>query len=684
MNYIKGFWILASFYSISAFTTPTPTSAPTLTDTELTYKNALNLDWIDPNISPAQDFYTYANGSWQKKNKIPADYSSWGTFNMVNDRVQDIIHHIVVTASQESNAPLGSLTQKVGDFFYSGMDETNINHLGISPIINEFARINDLTATNFIDELAHLHSIGVGAFFCFGSMQDFKNSTLMIGAAMQNGLGLPDRDYYLKDDPKFKKIREVYLDHLKQMFILLNDTPEQAAAAATTIMAIETKLAQASMSQVERRDPYAIYNPMDKVQLNQLMPDFSLAQYLNARGQGDLNQINVAMPQFFKKLNELLKTTPLADIKTYMRWQLLDTYASYLSKPFVDQNFKMVTAISGTEKILPRWKRVVNTENGLLGFAIGKLYVEKYFPPQSKQEVLDILKNIRAVLMEDLSTLSWMSQETRDQAIKKLNTMEERVGYPSKWWDYSKLKIDRGAYVLNVLRGKEFLTNRDLSKIGKPIDRTEWVMTPQTINAYYDPSMNNLNLPAGILQPPFFDPKAPAAVNYGSIGFVMGHEMTHGFDDQGAQFDEHGNLKNWWKPEDLVRFKKATQCIVDQFSSYVVDGDLHVQGKLVVGEATADLGGLMLAFKAFKRSQDYKDAKTINNITPEQQFFLGAAHIWAVNMRPQQERNLVTTDPHPPAKFRVNGTFANFPEFKNSFSIPENSPMVNKNRCVIW
>lgn len=390
------------------------------------------------------------------------------------------------------------------------------------------------------------------------------------------------------------------------------------------------------------------------------------------------------MPDFFKAMNELLQSVSLDEWKIYLRWHLIDAFAPYLSKPFVDQNFKMVSALTGTQKLLPRWKRVVNTENGALGFAIGELYVEKYFSPESKQKVLDILKNIRAVLQEDIKTLSWMSPKTRDAALKKLDLMEERVGYPTKWWDYSSLKIDRGPYVLNVIRANEFLINRDLDKIGKPVDRSEWAMTPQTINAYYDPSMNNLNIPAGILQSPFFDPKAPAAINYGAIGYVIGHEMTHGFDDQGAQFDGYGNLKNWWAPNDLSKFKNATQCIADQFSKYVVDGDLHVQGQLVVGEAAADLGGMILAYKAFQRSKEYKNAKTIEGITPDQQFFLGTAHVWAMNVRPEQLRNQVTTDPHPPAVYRVNGSLANIPQFQEAFNIPNGSPMISKNRCIIW
>ncbi len=647
--------------------------------------DALHLDWIDSSVSPAQDFYHYANGHWQKNNPIPPEYASWGTFNILNEKVINRIHQMLIKASENSHAKPGSIEQKVGDFYYSGMDEANINKLGVTPLNPEFAAIEAIhSLSDLQQELIHLHQIGVDALFGFGSMQDFKDSNLMIGALNQSGLTLPDRDYYLKDDAKFKQIREAYVNHIAKMLELLGDTPEKAASEAKTIMDIETKLATVSMSQVEQRDPQAVYHMMTIADLQQITPNFAWPHYFKAFKQENNKQINLAMPEFFKAVNELLKTISIEDWKTYLRWHLLDNYAPYLSQPFVDQNFKMVTALSGAEKILPRWKRVVNVESAALGFAIGKMYVDKYFSPESKKNVLEMLKNIRAELKDDISTLNWMTPATRQAALKKLDLMEERVGYPSKWWDYSSLKIDRGPYVLNVMRANQFLINRDLNKIGKPIDRTEWGMTPQTINAYYDPSMNNLNIPAGILFPPFFDPHAPAAINYGAIGFVMGHEMTHGFDDQGAKFDAHGNLKDWWTPSDLAKFNKATQCIVDQFSKYVVDGDLHVQGKLVVGEATADLGGITLAYKAFHRSKEYKDAKTIDGFTPDQQFFLGTAHVWAMNIRPQQIRNQVTTDPHPPAQFRVNGSLANIPQFQKAFNIPEHSPMVNDNKCVIW
>lgn len=644
----------------------------------------LHLDWLDTSVQPGVDFYSYANGGWQNNNPIPPEYAVWGNFNVVNNKVLELIHQMLIKASENKNAKPGSIEQKVGDFYYSGMDEQEIDRLGFTPLKSEFDRINAVkNLKDFQNELIHLHQIGVDAIFSFGSMQDYKNSKEMIGGLVQSGLSLPDRDYYLKDDPKFKKIREAFVLHMGKMLELLGDSPDKAAKDAQIVMDIETQLATASMPLITQRDPKAIYHITALKEIDITLPNFAISNYLSGAGQGKLKSVNLAMPEFFKAVNSLLTKISLDDWKIYLRWHLLDAYSAYLSKPFVDENFKMTRVLTGAEKLLPRWKRVVSTENGALGFAIGKMYVDKNFSASSREQVLDILSNIRAVLKSDISTLSWMTPVTRKEALQKLNMMEERVGYPAKWWDYSKFKVDRGPYVLNVIRANEFLVKRDIDKIGKPIDRSEWGMTPQTINAYYDPSMNNINMPAGILQAPFFDPKAPAAVNYGSIGFVMGHEMTHGFDDQGAQFDGHGNLKNWWTSSDLAQFNNATQCIADQFSGYVVDGN-HVQGKLVVGEATADLGGIVLAYRAFLHSKAYKNAETIDGFTPEQQFFLGVGHSWATNIRPEQLRNQITTDPHPPAKYRVNGSLVNVPEFQAAFKLPDDSPMVKKNRCVIW
>ncbi|MHB8424544.1 MAG: M13 family metallopeptidase [Gammaproteobacteria bacterium] len=646
---------------------------------------SLHLNWLDRSVNPARNFYEFANGDWLRQNPIPPAYSSWGQFSILYRQNQKFIHQLLENAAKNTRVQSGSDAQKIGDFYYSGMDTAAVNAAGVAPLAAEFKRINEITNLAQLQaDIAHLQMIGVNALFNFGQMQDFKNSSEVIGVASQGGLGLPDRDYYLKKGAKFVKIRKEYVRHIARMFVLLGDRKDAAAWEAGTVMHIETQLAKASMSDVEQRNPRAVYHVMDLARLDKETPGFSWQAYLANVGYSQIKSLNLAMPKFFRAMSWNLKSVPLSNWKTYLRWQLIEAFAPYLSKPFVDENFRMQSKLTGAKKLLPRWQRVVRAEDNALGFAVGKLYVEKKFPPSSKAEALIILHSIRAALKGDLETISWMSPRTRKAAIKKLDLMGERIGYPDKWRDYSALEINRGPYVLNVIRANEFENRRELNKIGKPVDRNEWYMTPQTVNAYYDPSMNNINFPAGILQPPFFDPNAPMAVNYGAIGAVMGHEMTHGFDDQGSQFDGYGNLKNWWTLLDRLHFDKNVKCIVKQFSGYTVDRDLHVQGKLVTGEAIADLGGLKLAWRAFHASPYYKDAPTIDGFTPDQQFFLGFAHFWATNIRPEEARRLVTVDPHPPAQYRVNGTLANLPQFQTAFHVPEKSPMIHQDRCVIW
>lgn len=658
--------------------------AMTQNSNDFTPRAFLHLDWRDMAVSPSDDFYAYANGSWQKKNPIPPEYSVWSSFSILVEKTQKQVHALIQQIASKKAKP-GSIEQKVGDFYYSGMDEPSINSLGIIPLKKELAEIAAIkNQADFFAMLPTLQLIGIDVLFSFGNMPDFKNSKYIIGVAEQGGLGLPDRDYYLKTNEKFKKIREAYLNHIAKFFELLGDPPKQAEEEAAVVLRIETTLAAASMSQVALRDPKAVYHMKDVTQLEALTPFFPWKQYLIDMGLPQVKRINLATPVFFIKLNQLLQTTAIEDWKIYLRWHLINSAASYLSQPFVDENFKMTTVLTGTKKILPRWRRVVSNENWALGFAIGKLYVEKYFSAEDKKKVLNILQMIKKTLRADLQTLSWMSPETRKAAIKKLDLMEERIGYPEKWRDYTKLTIDRGPYVRNIIRASAFAIRRDLDKIDKPLDRNEWEMTPQTVNAYYDPAMNNINLPAAILQSPFFEASSPAAVNFGSIGFVAAHEMTHGFDDSGAQFDGYGNLNNWWSKEDLVKFKQATDCIAEQFSKYRVADNVSIQGKLVVGEAVADLGGLILAYRAFHASDAYKTAKNIEGLTPDQQFFLSAAHAWAGNIRPEQEQNLATTDAHPPMKYRVNGTLANIPQFQAAYTIKNPSVMVAVKRCVIW
>lgn len=648
-------------------------------------QTGLNLNWLDSHYSPQQDFYMYANGGWKAHNPIPKEYSSWGAFSMLQEKNLKAIHAMLRELSSDPQKKEGSLEQKAGDFYYSGMDESTINKLKVSPLKSEFAKIEAIQSLQELQtEFEHLHQYGINSGFSFQSMQDFTDSTEMIAAVVQSGLSLPDRDYYLKTDKKFVDIRSAFLKHMQVMLHLLGDTVKTARREAHVVMRIETALAKGSMSRIEQRDPHAIYHLMDVKELSQVSGHFNWPAYFQAMGHPEIEHLNVGMPNFLRTFDQLLGSEPIEDWKVYLKWHLLNDLSPFLSKEFVQQNFKMNSILTGVQSLPPRWKQVVATESGVLGFAIGELYVQKYFSAVAKQQVMDMIDHIRQILRKDLEQLQWMSKNTRKAAIRKLDQMEERVGYPDKWWDYSSLKIDRGPYVLNVLRGAAFITHHELNKIGKPVDRTEWAMTPQTVNAYYDPSMNNINIPMGILQPPYFDINAPLAVNYGGIGMVIGHEITHGFDDEGAKFDDQGNLHNWWTDEDLRKFKSATQCIVDQFSHYTVNGNIPIQGELVVGEATADLGGLSLAYRAFQSTGQYAQQPTLNGFTPDQQFFLSFAHVWANNIRPEQAHNLILVDPHPPAQYRVNGTLANFPSFHTQFQVIPPSLMVNAKPCVIW
>lgn len=645
---------------------------------------SMHLDWMDFSIDPGDTFYEYATGNWLKNNPIPPAYGRWGIFQLLDQQNLERVHQLVMDAASKPQLP-GSDAQKIGDFYTSGMDEVAINKMGFMPLQREFKLIDEVKNRSELQkEIAHLQMIGVNAVFAFGSMQDFKNSDQVIGAAMQAGLGLPDRDYYLKEDDKFKQIRQFYQQHVSNMFELVGDDKAKSMQEAKTVMMMETALAQVSMSKISMRDPNAIYHIMDLKALHETTPNFCWHQFFADMGHSEIKSINLATPEFFKFMNKQLMEVSLEDWKTYLRWHLIQSFASYLSQPFVDEKFRMTSILTGAKELHPRWKRVVSTEEDALGYAIGKLYVEKYFPSSAKQYVAEILKDIRAALKADLENLAWMTPATRQAALEKLNLMDARIGYPDKWRDYSALQVEKGPYVTNVIHANEFLNKRDFDKIGKPVDKTEWEMTPQTVNAYYDPSTNRLNLPAGILQAPFFDAKATDAMNYGGIGFVIGHEMTHGFDDEGAQFDGYGNLNNWWADTDLEQFKAATKCISDQFSEYTVADGLHVQGDLVVGEATADLGGLILAYRAFRNSPGYENAKVISGFTPDQQFFLASAYGWAMNVKPEEERRLVLTDPHPPAKYRVNGTLSNMGEFQKAFNIPAGKPMVNSKLCIIW
>src|SRR6185369_10375502 len=644
---------------------------------------------MDTKTSACADFYQYANGGWLAANPIPAAYPAWGVANVLDEKNRSALHQILEDAAKNTAARKGSNEQKVGDYYAACMDEAKIETDGLKPIQTEFdliAKIKDQAALQ--QEIAHLHLIGINAVFSSGSNQDFKNSAEVTAGIFQGGLGLPNRDYYSKTDDKSKSIRDEYLKHMAKMFELMGDDPAKAAAQAQAVMKLETKLAEGSKTPVELRDPDQNYHRMRMAQLSEVAPAINWAGYFQGTGLTQKPDVNVGQPEFFKALNTEMTVTPIADWQTYLRWNLINGTASALSKQLVDEDFHFKgTVLQGSKENLPRWRRCVTATDRAMGEALGAVYVQKAFPPAAKARALEMVRNLEAALKSDISTLSWMGEATRKQAIIKLDAFLNKIGYPDKWRDYSTLAVDRSSYVANRLRVAKFNEERDWNKIGKPVDRMEWLMSPPTVNAYYNPQINEIVFPAGILQPPYFDATADDALNYGAMGSVIGHEMTHGFDDEGRQFDSTGNLANWWSDADLKAFNERSECIVKQFNGFEVEKGLFENGKLVQGESIADLGGLVVAYAAFQKSMEGKPRPAnIDGFTPEQRFFLGFARGWAENIRPELARLLVNSDPHPLAKFRVNGPLSNMPQFAAAFQCKDGEVMVRpeKDRCVIW
>jgi putative endopeptidase len=641
---------------------------------------------LDRTCKPCDDFYQFAMGGWMKANPIPPEYPSWGSFAQLADKNQQNLKQILEEAANTKAAP-GSNEQKIGDFYASCMDTSAIDAAGTKPIEPDLARIAEVKSLADLQaEAARLQVRGANALFRFGSNQDAKDSTQVIGGAFQGGLGLPEREYYLKEDEKSKLLRESYVKHVGKMFELLGDPADKSAAEATTVLKIETTLASASMKNTDIRDPNKTYHKMMLAELKTLTPNFSWEAYFKSVGHPELKEINVGQPEFFKALDAQLAATSLDDWKTYLRWHLVNGAAAGLSEKFVAEDFDFRgKSLTGAKEIQPRWKRCAQATDRALGEALGQVYVQKYFPPVAKARALEMVHNLIAALHDDLQTLPWMGPDTRAQAIAKLEAFTVKIGYTDKWRDYSALKIDRRSYAENQIRASAFEFARRLDKIGKPVDRTEWGMTPPTVNAYNNSSMNEIVFPAGIMQPPFYDPKADDAVNYGGMGAVIGHEITHGFDDHGSQFDGKGNLKNWWSDEDLKNFKTRAACVSDQFDSYVVDGDLHENGKLVLGESIADLGGLAISYAAYEKSLEGKPRPPEKDgFTAEQRFFLGWAQVWGANERLEFARLMANTNPHPLARFRANGPLSNLAIFTQAFGCKKGDAMVREQACKIW
>jgi len=643
---------------------------------------------LDRSVSACTDFYQFANGGWIKAHPVPPAYSIWGSFSELQENNQGNLLTILRNASASGDARASADLRKLGIYYSSCMDSTAAERAGYQPVASELQRVAALrTRGDLESEIARLHLRGVSALFGFGAQQDAKNSAEVIAGIRQGGLSLPDRDYYLNQDKRYADIRTNYTDHVARMFQLVGESQQQATSDAQRVLAIETALARPAKTRVELRDPNANYHKMTAAELAQLAPGFNWTRFFTGEGRADISTINVQNPVFLKAADSLLASVPLTDWKAYLRWKIIDAAAPSLSSAFVNEDFRFGSTLTGAKEQLPRDKRCARATDAGLRDALGQAYVAEYFPPAAKQRALEMVRNLEAVFHDRLQTLGWMSDTTKVQATGKLAAFTNKIGYPDKWRDYSTLDIKPGPFLNNQMAVREYERRRDLAKIGRPVDRTEWGMTPPTVNAYYNPSMNEIVFPAGIMQPPFFDPNADDAVNYGGMGAVIGHEMTHGFDDQGSQFDAQGNLRNWWGASDLDKFKRGTGLVASQFDAYTVLDSVHVNGKLTLGENLADLGGLSISYAAMEKALAEKGRPPlIDGFTPEQRFFLAWAQIWRQNITPEAARVRINTDPHSPGRWRTNGPLSNLPQFAAAFGCKSGDPMVRPDsvRPVIW
>jgi endothelin-converting enzyme/putative endopeptidase len=642
----------------------------------------LDVSSMDASVNPCEDFYNYSCGGWMKKNPIPPDQISWGVSTKLQDENLLVLRDILEKAA-EPDPNRNAITQKIGDYYAACMDEKSINAAELAPLKKEIQAIDRLQSKEDIAALA-ASMIDDDVLFDFHSNQDYKNSEQVIAEVDQGGISLPDRDFYLLQDSKTIKLRKEYVAHVRRMFDLLGDAPGLAEDESHAVMRIETALAKGSMSRVDRRDPPNVYHKMSRTDLQALSPNFQWDIYFEKVGLLNLTSLNVADPGFFKTMNAQLKKEDLASWKAYSYWHLAHANAPYLSAGFVNLDFDFYgRTLQGAKQIAPRWKRCVNATDNDLGEALGQAYVERAFSPEAKQHALNMVKQIESAMQSDIESLPWMTAITKQHAIEKLHAVVNRIGYPDKWRDYSALQISRDDELGNIMRAREFEFRRQLGKIGKPVDRMEWEMTPPTVNAYYDEQLNDINFPAGTLQPPLFDPNGDDAANYGDIGATFGHELTHAFDDEGRQFDARGNLRDWWTLDDTKQFAKRAGCIASQYSHYTAVDDIKVNGQLTLGENVADLGGLMVAYLAWHSTKGQNIAP-IDGFTPEQRFFISYGQSWCTNTRPETERVRTAADPHSPEKYRVNGVVSNMPEFGQAFHCKAGSPMMRKDPCKVW
>ncbi|WP_420148090.1 M13 family metallopeptidase [Spirosoma sp.] len=643
---------------------------------------------MDLSVKPGDNFYQYANGNWLRQNAIPASKTSWGSFNELREKSLDAMKSLLEDASKTTTK--GRLYQMVGDYYASGMDSLTIEKRGIEPIKSDLARIDKVNnKAAFFDELAYQRTQGNGMLFGFFVAQDRKNVSKYLPQLSQGGTTLPDRDYYLKNDARSVKIRDAYREHLTKMLALIGEEPTQASQDADVVIRMETELAKAQMPRVDLRDPYKTYNKFTAASFSQQTPGINWADQLEKYGAKAQDTVLVQSPAFFRSLDSLVTATPVEDLRTYMRWNLLKGAAPYLSNAFVKQNFAFSKILTGQKEQTPRWQRISSLIDGSLGDLLGQLYVQQYFKPEAKQRMLTLVDNLEASYKEHIKNLDWMSEDTKKKALTKLLSFKRKIGYPDKWKNYEGVSIARDDFYGNVKSASKWQYNYMINRLGKPVDRTEWGMTPPTVNAYYNPVNNEIAFPAAILQFPFFDFEADDAINYGGIGAVIGHEMTHGFDDSGRQYDADGTLRDWWTKADADNFKKRADQVKEQFFGFKVLDSIKVNGQLTLGENLADLGGLAIAYDAFKKTPQGKSSgkkSLIDGFTPDQRFFLSWAQVWRINVLPETQAQLILVDPHAPGMYRCNGPLSNINAWYQAFNIQPGDKMYKKpeDRIKVW